>query len=61
MTRYRFVTPHRAGKWYTDLMTAQRHACAIGAGFLAELSGEFCAYRGTRLQVSRLRRPARQD
>lgn len=51
MIRYRFVTPHRAGKWYPDLATAQRHACEIGAGFLAERSGEFCAYCETRLEV----------
>ncbi|MES2494316.1 MAG: hypothetical protein V4579_13695 [Pseudomonadota bacterium] len=51
MQRYRFVTPHRAGKWYPDLETAQRHAFEIGAGFLAERSGEFCAYRETRLEV----------
>ena len=52
MHLYRFVTPHRAGKWYRDLETAQRQACNIGAGFLAERSGEFCAYRETRLEVS---------
>ena len=51
MHRYRFVTPHRAGKWYPDLETAQRHACKVGAGFLAERTGEFCAYRDTRLEV----------
>jgi hypothetical protein len=51
MQLYRFVTPHRAGKWYPDLETAQRKACQIGAGFLAERSGEFCAYRETRLEV----------
>ncbi len=49
--RYRFITPHRAGKWYPDLVMAQRHACEIGAGFLAERSGEFCAYSDTRLEV----------
>jgi len=52
MHLYRFVTPHRAGKWYPDLETAQRQACQIGAGFLAERSGEFCAYRETRLEVA---------
>ena len=52
MHRYRFVTPHRAGKWYPDLETAQRHACKVGAGFLAERTGEFCAYRETRLEVA---------
>jgi hypothetical protein len=51
MQLYRFVTPHRAGKWYPDLESAQRTACQIGAGFLAERSGEFCAYRETRLEV----------
>jgi len=51
MQRYRFITPHRAGKWYPDLETAQRHACKVGAGFLAERTGEFCAYRETRLEV----------
>ncbi|HET9630736.1 MAG TPA: hypothetical protein VFP14_14770 [Novosphingobium sp.] len=52
MQRYRFITPHRAGKWYPDLETAQRHACKVGAGFLAERTGEFCAYRETRLEVA---------
>lgn len=52
MNRYRFVTPHRAGKWYPDLETAQRHACEIGAGFFAERSREFCAYRDTRLEIT---------
>ena len=51
MIRYRFVTPNRAGKWYPDLATAQRHAFEIGAGFLAERSGQFCAYNETRLEV----------
>ena len=52
MHLYRFVTPHRAGKWYPNLETAQRQACQIGAGFLAERSGEFFAYRETRLEVA---------
>lgn len=60
MQLYRFITPHRAGKWYRDLKTAQRHACQIGAGFLAELSGEFCAYRGTRLEVAPADRPGQR-
>lgn len=51
MFRYRFVTPHRRGKWYPDLKTAQRFASAIGAGFLEGRSGKFFAYRGTRLEV----------
>ncbi|HZU63350.1 MAG TPA: hypothetical protein VFF98_06690 [Novosphingobium sp.] len=48
---YRYVGAQRAGKWYPDLATAQRFACKIGAGFLAEKSGQFCAYLGTRLEV----------
>ena len=51
MTLYRFVTPHRAGKWYPDLATAQRNAAAIGAGFLNRRKGDFVAYLGTRLEV----------
>ena len=51
MTRYRFITPHRTGKWYTDLHTAQRFAYQIGAGFLCRLTGQFIAYRETRLEV----------
>lgn len=51
MTRYRFVTPHRTGKWYADLKTAQRHACEIGAGFLDEMTGRFVAYVETMLEV----------
>ncbi|EJL30237.1 hypothetical protein [Novosphingobium sp. AP12] len=52
MTRYRFITPHRTGKWYSDLMTAQRHAYEIGAGFLDEMTGRFVRYVGTKLEVS---------
>ena len=52
MTQYRFVTPHRIGKWYRDLGTAQSQACAIGAGFLERKSGEFFPYRETRLEVA---------
>lgn len=51
MTRYRFVTPHRTGKWYSDLRTAQRHACEIGAGFLDEMTGRFVAYVETVLET----------
>lgn len=54
MTRYRFITPHRTGKWYSDLKTAQRFACDIGAGFLDRLTGKFVAYRETRLESERL-------
>jgi len=52
MTRYRFITPHRTGKWYADLKTAQRHACEIGAGFLDEMTGKFVAYVETMLEVA---------
>jgi hypothetical protein len=51
MLRYRFVTPHRRGKWYPDLKTAQRFAAKIGAGFLERRSGRFFAYPDTRLEV----------
>lgn len=54
MTRYRFITPHRTGKWYSDLLTAQRYAYQIGAGFLCRLTGEFVAYRETRLERQRI-------
>ncbi|MBT0669063.1 hypothetical protein HT136_11880 [Novosphingobium profundi] len=50
MHRYRYITPHRVGKWYPDLATAQRYACTIGAGFLEESSGQFVAYVGTVLE-----------
>jgi len=48
---YRYVTAHRVGKWYPDLVTAQRFAFKIGAGFMAEKSGQFSSYIGTRLEV----------
>ncbi|MBB3954745.1 hypothetical protein GGR38_001684 [Novosphingobium sediminicola] len=48
---YRYVTAHRVGKWYPDLATAQRFAFKIGAGFMAEKSGQFSSYLGTRLEV----------
>ena len=51
MTKFRFVTPHRAGKWYADLRLAQRFADGIGAGFLDRRSGRFVAYPGTRLET----------
>lgn len=51
MIQYRFVTPHRAGKWYPDLDTAKRHASDIGAGYLDARTGEFVAYVGTRLET----------
>jgi len=52
MTRYRFVTAHRSGKWYPDLETARRHAADIGAGYLDTRTGEFVAYVGTTLETS---------
>jgi hypothetical protein len=52
MTRYRFVTPHRTGKWYADLKQAQRFANAIGAGFLDRSSGRFVTYRDTELEIA---------
>ena len=52
MTKFRFVTPHRIGKWYTDLQVAQRFANTIGAGFLDHRSGRFVAYPGTRLETA---------
>jgi hypothetical protein len=54
MTRYRFITPHRTGKWYSDLKTAQSYAHQIGAGFLDRLTGKFVAYRETKLESQRL-------
>ncbi|MFC0203388.1 hypothetical protein [Novosphingobium soli] len=52
MTRYRFVTPHRTGKWYPDLQTAQRHACEIGAGFFDRMTGRFVAYVETMMETT---------
>jgi hypothetical protein len=52
MTKFRFVTPHRIGKWYSDLDLAQRFANAIGAGFFDRRSGRFVAYRDTRLETA---------
>ena len=49
--QYRFVTPHRTGKWYADLRTAQEQAYAIGAGFLEPRTGEFYQYPGTRMET----------
>jgi hypothetical protein len=50
MTKFRFVTPSRAGKWYTDLRQAQAFASRIGAGFLDRMTGRFVAYPGTQLE-----------
>ena len=52
MPRFRFVTPHRSGKWYQDLGQAQRFANVIGAGFFDPRSGRFVAYPGTRLETA---------
>lgn len=53
MKRFRFVTPHRVGKWYSDLNLAQRFAETIGAGFLERRTGEFIVYPGVRLETWR--------
>ena len=58
MSLYRFVTPHRIGKWYPDLLTAQRQAATIGAGFLDPRSGMFYPYKDSRLEVSQPGRKA---
>ena len=50
MTRYRFITRSRRGKWYRSLNEAQLFAERIGAGFLDHL-GRFTPYRGTVLQI----------
>lgn len=50
MTKFRFVTPYRTGKWYDDLELAQRFANAIGAGFFDCRTGRFVRYPGTRLE-----------
>lgn len=61
MTRFRFVTPHRQGKWYPTLALAQRFAAAIGAGFLELRSGQFVAYPGVRLETWRDDEPGPGD
>jgi hypothetical protein len=50
MTKFRYVTPPREGKWYPTVELAQRFAAAIGAGFLDRRSGRFFAYQRTRLE-----------
>ena len=50
MTKFRFVTPHRTGKWYSSLAEAQRFADRIGAGFTERLTRRFVAYKHTRLE-----------
>jgi len=49
--KYRFVTRARSGKWYDDLIEAQRYSSRIGAGFFDEASGRFFPYPGTQLEV----------
>jgi hypothetical protein len=56
MTRYRYVTPTRQGKWYETLSEAQARASEIGAGFLAPC-GTFTPYRGTLLEFSEHQKP----
>ena len=51
MPQFRFVTPHRCGKWYSELTQAQRQAAGIGAGFMESRTGTFQAYRETRLET----------
>lgn len=51
MKMFRFVTPHRVGKWYSDLNLARKQAMAIGAGYLDRRSGKFVAYCNTRLET----------
>lgn len=50
MTKYRFVTPTRTGKWYTSIEQAQQFAERIGAGFFERLTRRFVAYKDTRLE-----------
>ena len=52
MKRFRFVTPHRVGKWYADLNLAQRFAESIGAGFLERRTGQFVLYPGVQLETA---------
>ena len=42
--KYRFVTPQRAGKWYTTIEAAQRNAEKIGAGYFDEQKRTFYRY-----------------
>ena len=51
MLMHRFVTPHRSGKWYPDLLTAQQQTVSIGAGFFEARSGVFYQYPGTQLET----------
>ncbi|KPH58830.1 MULTISPECIES: hypothetical protein [Novosphingobium] len=58
MSRYRFITPNRTGKWYPDLETAKQFAAEIGAGFLDSRTGRFVAYVGTKLEIGALHEEA---
>lgn len=49
--KFRYVTPDRFGKWYDDLVEAQRNSVRIGAGFYDDRTGAFFAYPGTKLEV----------
>ena len=51
MIMYRFITPHRRGKWYPDLTIAQQQANLIGAGFFERRSGSFYQYPDTLLET----------
>lgn len=51
MTKYRYITPRRRGKWYPSLNEAQAQANRIGAGFL-DAAGTFVPYRGTILEMA---------
>lgn len=59
MTRYRYVTPTRSGKWYPSIEAAQKAANKIGAGFWDDANGAFYCYPQARLeaQPSALRFP----
>ncbi|RVQ69225.1 hypothetical protein EKN06_03220 [Croceicoccus ponticola] len=49
--QYRFVTPHRIGKWYPELKLAMSQAYKIGAGFYDKATGQFFRYRETELET----------
>jgi hypothetical protein len=49
--QYRFVTPHRRGKWYPTIEIAQENAVKIGAGFFDGRDGKFYQYRESRMEM----------
>lgn len=51
--QYRFVTPHRRGKWYPSIEIAQENAVKIGAGFFDGRNGKFYQYRESRVETRR--------